>query len=85
MGDTAPHDWQRWRVTVVTRSAAVDPAPDRFVRRIAGLPTEPAGEDGVRHELVARVRAAIEAGTYDTEERWQAAEALLFRAVEGED
>jgi hypothetical protein len=45
--------------------------------------TAPAA-DGIRHDLVARVRAEIAAGTYDTEERWLAAEeALLRRAAAG--
>jgi hypothetical protein len=29
--------------------------------------------DGIRHDLVARVRKEIAAGTYDTPERWEAA------------
>jgi hypothetical protein len=29
--------------------------------------------DGIRHDLVARVRKEIAAGTYDTPEKWQAA------------
>jgi hypothetical protein len=38
--------------------------------------------DGIRHDLVARVRAEIAAGTYDTEERWLAAEEQLLRRIE---
>ena len=38
--------------------------------------------DGIRHDLVARVRAEIAAGTYDTEERWLAAEDALLRRAE---
>jgi len=33
----------------------------------------PAAGDGIRHDLVARVRQEIAAGTYDTPEKWQAA------------
>jgi hypothetical protein len=29
--------------------------------------------DGLRHDLIARVRRAIAAGTYDTPEKWEAA------------
>lgn len=42
--------------------------------------TAPAA-DSIRHDLVARVRAEIAAGTYDTEERWLAAEEALLRRV----
>jgi len=31
------------------------------------------GKDGIRKELVARVKAEIAAGTYDTPEKWEAA------------
>jgi hypothetical protein len=44
-------------------------------------PEEPA-VDGIRHELVARIRREIAAGTYDTEEKWLAAEAELLRRLE---
>jgi len=40
--------------------------------------------DGIRHDLVARVRAEIAAGTYDTEERWLAAEDALLRRCAAE-
>jgi anti-sigma28 factor (negative regulator of flagellin synthesis) len=40
------------------------------------------GPDGIRHELVARIRRAIAEGTYDTEEKWLAAEAELLRRIE---
>jgi anti-sigma28 factor (negative regulator of flagellin synthesis) len=45
-------------------------------------PEQP-GPDGIRHNLVARIRQEIAAGTYDTEERWLAAERELIRRVEG--
>jgi anti-sigma28 factor (negative regulator of flagellin synthesis) len=41
-----------------------------------------AGPDGVRWDLVERVRAEIAAGTYDVEARWAAAEERLLRAAE---
>src|SRR5438067_2293209 len=84
MRDTALRRWQRWRVAVVPRPAA-DPVADRFSRPRPAV--EPAGRDevpgpdGIRHGLVARVRREIEAGTYDTEERWLAAEERLLRRV----
>ncbi|MBN9524434.1 flagellar biosynthesis anti-sigma factor FlgM [bacterium] len=40
--------------------------------------------DGIRHDLVARVRAEIAAGTYDTEDRWLIAEELLLRRTVAE-
>ena len=84
MRDAARGSWQRWRVALVARPAADSPAP-RFRRP---LPvgemnaTEQPGPDGIRHELVARIRREIEAGTYDTEEKWLAAEEKLLRRVE---
>jgi hypothetical protein len=54
------------------------PAP---VTTPAGADEVP-GPDGIRHELVARIRAEIAAGTYDTEEKWQLAEAELLRRIE---
>jgi hypothetical protein len=40
---------------------------------LAGLPAEAGRGEGVRTELVERVRREIAAGTYDTPERWEAA------------
>lgn len=65
--------WRRWRVAPA-EGPATAPTP-RFYRR---------GADGIRHDLVARVRAEIAAGTYDTEARWLAAEAALLRRVAAE-
>ena len=79
MPDNARCRWQRWRVTLVPSGT---PAADRFARRDRGH-AEPPGPDGIRHELVARVRAEIAAGTYDAEEKWLAAEEALLRAVGG--
>jgi hypothetical protein len=87
MRDAAKCRWQQWRVTLVVR-----PTADRFVRRAAGgdllaagqtAAREQPGPDGIRHDLVARVRREIEAGTYDTEAKWLAAEELLLRRVGG--
>ncbi len=40
--------------------------------------------EDIRHDLVARVRQEIAAGTYDTPEKWQAAlERLLERHLPG--
>lgn len=50
---------------------------ERYVR-----PERP-GPDGIRHELVARVRREIEAGTYDTEEKWLIAQERLLARIEG--
>lgn len=42
--------------------------------------SQPGAEEGIRHGLVERVRAEIASGTYDTEEKLQAAlERLLGR------
>jgi hypothetical protein len=71
-------------VAAVPRPAA-DPVADRFVRsRPVVEPidrTEVPAADGIRHGLVARVRREIEAGTYDTEERWLAAEEKFLRRI----
>lgn len=80
MRDTARCRWQRWRVALVP--AGERPAAERFVRRHAAHAEAP-GPDGIRHELVARVRAEIAAGTYDAEDKWLAAEEALLRAVAG--
>ena len=49
----------------------------------AGNGNSPSDEPGIRKDLVARVRKEIEAGTYDTEEKWEAAlDRLLERMSE---
>lgn len=78
MHDVPPCTWTRWRVTAV-EGPQVAPAP-RFTRRPAVANT---GADGIRHDLVARVRAEIAAGSYDTDARWQAAEERLLARVCG--
>ena len=83
MRERSPRRWNRWRVAL--------PTPAAIANRMAGLgtpaaatsnPEEP-GPDGIRHGLVARVRAEIAAGVYDTEEKWLAAEEALLARVAG--
>jgi hypothetical protein len=84
MRDTSPHHWHRWRATLAGSIAAnrldslLIPVP---AGAEAEAPEQP-GPDGIRHKLVARVRAEIAAGTYDTEEKWLAAEEALLRRIE---
>ncbi|MEO2089969.1 MAG: hypothetical protein ABGY75_10795 [Gemmataceae bacterium] len=40
------------------------------------------GEDGIRWELVHRMKRLIAQGKLDTPERWALAEEMLFRATE---
>jgi hypothetical protein len=84
MRETSSRGWHRWRI------APVAPTPPAAFDRMARL-AEPApvaaaeekGPDGIRHELVARVRQQIADGTYDTEEKWLLAEEALLRRIEG--
>lgn len=79
MRDPSPRRF-RWRVAL--------PTPE-LVNRLAALQQSAAaspetpGPDGIRHGLVARVRAEIAAGVYDTEEKWLAAEEALLARVAG--
>jgi anti-sigma28 factor (negative regulator of flagellin synthesis) len=61
-----------------------DISPAVLERLAADPRAEAPGPDGIRHRLVARIKAEIEAGTYLTEERWLAAESRLLRAVAGD-
>lgn len=90
MREISPRGWHRWRVAVV-KSAPLAPAFDRMTR-LGGAIAAPVpmtqnpdvkGPDGIRHELVARVRQQIADGTYDTEEKWLLAEEALLRRAEG--
>jgi hypothetical protein len=86
MRDSRARHWQRWRFTLAQPPAGVvnrlrTPAPVPAVPAVAAEREMP-GLDGIRHELVARVRREIAAGTYDTEEKWLAAEAELLRRIE---
>lgn len=80
MRDAARTDWQRWRITPAPRPPAADrrtlPAP------LAHRLDRPAA-DGIRHDLVDRVRRAIAAGAYDGDDIWAAAEERLLAAVGG--
>jgi hypothetical protein len=86
MRDTSSRSWHQWRVTLASPTPL--PVVDRFGRLPSPLlasleePEQPAA-DGIRHRLVARIRREIAAGTYDTEEKWLAAEEKLFRRIEG--
>ncbi len=48
---------------------------------MAELRALPAGPDGVRRELVARVRELIAAGEYDTPDRWHQAQERMFNEL----
>jgi len=78
MANTTPGRWIQWRVKLVSKPNADNGSG--FVRR--PLVLEEPGPDGIRHGLVARIRAEIAAGTYDTEERWLAAEERLLDRIE---
>ena len=87
MHDASTHHWLRWRVTLANPKPGPTLAlanrlrmPDATSPDVA-KPEEPA-VDGIRHELVARIRREIAAGTYDSEEKWLAAEAELLRRLE---
>ena len=88
MRDPSTRHWQRWRFTLNPK-----PEPAGLVNRLrmpaatpadaaAGSGREQPGPDGIRHELVARIRREIAAGTYDTDEKWLATEAELLRRIE---
>lgn len=89
MSETTHRDWQRWRVAPVKGAKAMGARPfERMAARLSVPPAPDAPADapaveGIRHELVARVRAEIAAGTYDTEEKWARAEEALLRRIEG--
>ena len=62
----------------------VSPAPEERARQTPSSPDlSPNDPEGVRLDLVARVRREIAAGTYDTPERWAAALDCLCRRLEG--
>jgi hypothetical protein len=59
------------------------PTKESSGRRNRPVPTDRTG-GSIRHDLVARVRAEIAAGTYDTPEKWQAAlDSFLERHLQG--
>lgn len=90
MRDSSLCEWGRWRIALVDPiPAAVGPgrrpAPHGASHGEPARPdrAEPPGPDGIRHELVERVRREIAAGTYDTEEKWLAAVDVLLRHIGG--
>lgn len=88
MRNPAPRRWQTWRVAPrPTESAPAPVLPNRLARTggAADPDADPElpGPDGIRWGLVARVRAEIAAGTYDTPEKWAAAEERLLRRIDG--
>jgi hypothetical protein len=62
------------------------PLPSGEEQRSSQEETLPARPDAdaaeVRHDLIARVRKEIAAGTYDTEEKWEVALDRLCRRLE---
>ena len=67
-----PHP--RRRRGAAGRVGRIRPAPAGFARLTEGPPVNPPlYEADVRHDLVARVRQEIQAGTYDTAEKLEAA------------
>lgn len=83
---TARH-WLKWRIAPAATPAPATRGGSRLRRMSTPISSgsgkdEQPGPDGIRHDLVARVRSEIAAGTYDTEEKWLAAEAELLRRIE---
>jgi hypothetical protein len=73
---------QRVLATLTARQAASFPAPPP--PPLSAHPAhqeETPGPDGIRHTLVARVRAAIAAGYYDHPALWLAAERALLDSL----
>jgi len=75
----ATHGRWRWHRG---QSTSTTPKSKRLAAPALVGAAEVPGPDGIRHELVARVRREIAAGTYDTEEKWLAAEEALLRRFE---
>jgi hypothetical protein len=93
MRETTSRGWQRWRIAVVKSAppvASFDLMTRLTERAEPAVPisavspdVEPVASDGIRHELVARIRQQIADGTYDTEEKWLLAEEALLRRIAG--
>ena len=67
-----PHP--RRRRGAAGRTGRARPAPAGLARLTEGPPvTAPLSDPDVRHDLVARVRQEIQAGTYDTQAKMEAA------------
>ena len=82
MRDLTLRGWQGWRVRPITPSVRPT-ASDRLTARGGLGPLELPDADGVRRELVERVKAAIAAGRYDTDDVWAEAEARLLERLDG--
>lgn len=80
--------WRRWRISHAAPADFAAPVFERMrMPSPAAAPETPdrgeqPGVDGIRRELVERIRREIAAGTYDTDEKWLAAEAELLRRIE---
>lgn len=81
MRNPGSHRWQSWRVAPAAAPADTPPAPVLPNRLARNGTAEQPGPDGIRWGLVARVKAEIAAGVYDTPEKWDAAEEALMRRV----
>jgi hypothetical protein len=66
------------------RNTMSDPSANRFSPPAGGPPScpVPAADDGIRWELVYRMKRLIAEGKLDTPDRWALAEELMFRATE---
>jgi hypothetical protein len=83
MRDKGPVRWMQWRVKRIEKPPIAAPVFERRVLvNAVGTRGEEPGPDGIRHGFVARIRAEIAAGAYDTEERWLAAEERLLSRIE---
>ena len=82
MPDPSAHHWHRRRFTLALATGVVNRLTVPLPVSAEVCEPELPGPDGIRHELVARIRREIAAGTYDTEEKWLAAEAEILRRVE---
>jgi hypothetical protein len=58
-----------------------DPTDRPLTRDASDTPPRP-GADGIRWELVDRMRRLIAEGKLDTPERWAVVEEMLFRVTE---
>ncbi|MCS6864154.1 MAG: flagellar biosynthesis anti-sigma factor FlgM [Gemmataceae bacterium] len=74
MRKTSPRHWYRWKLTLCSQPAS--PPTNRVHDRPSPSP------EGIRHELVARIRQQIADGTYETEDKWRLAEEALLRRIE---
>ncbi len=87
MRESCPRRWQTWRLKPAGTDlgAFARPRFDAPARPPASLSAgcaERPGPDGVRHDLVARVKAALAAGHYDRDDVWADAEAALIRRAD---